>query len=458
VIGGELPLELSSDLFERAASMLTAQDQLRDAEAQALLAALEYRPSPSEAEDPSSPIALRAHRAALLRMAGKFERVFRLRSPAAPGLICLGAELSPELAGALHRGAFNVSVSGVGMTLQAGFQACIGEGIEYLSQLEIEGEAIEIIGAAEILSKLNERSQAFVTEVMQGAMRNGARAAWCRARRLSDRSEILLPAEICWRRPKARQLLSPPFLLGTGTAAGESYEAAALHGLLELIERDAAGLWWRGGRRARMIALDDEGWRMATTLIADLRRGPSRRRSWVLDITTDVGVPCAAALSCSPDGFGLAFGLSARLSMRDAMRSAILEMCQIELAYAVVEAKLLERGTGALNERDLAHLQRAVSIDAEHCALLHALPPNPASTGEGTTGSPPLQSIVSRLAELGIEVFAIDLQRAPFGVPAVRVIAPGLQLEPSNMTTERLRAAILEAGGGETYTKGERLL
>ena len=46
-----------------------------------------------------------------------------------------------------------------------------------------------------------------------------------------------------------------------------------------------------------------------------------------------------AALSCGPDGFGFAFGLAARRSLQAAARSAVLELCQIELAQAVVEAE-----------------------------------------------------------------------------------------------------------------------
>ena len=50
---------------------------------------------------------------------------------------------------------------------------------------------------------------------------------------------------------------------------------------------------------------------MAETLLTQLRQNASARRSWLLDITTDIGVPCVAAVSCAADGFGLALGLAA---------------------------------------------------------------------------------------------------------------------------------------------------
>jgi ribosomal protein S12 methylthiotransferase accessory factor len=45
-----------------------------------------------------------------------------------------------------------------------------------------------------------------------------------------------------------------------------------------------------------------------------------------------------------------------------------------------------------------------------------------------------------------------------FAVPVVRVVAPGLQLEPSEIVAARLRQAIARTGGGATYTDGVALI
>ena len=66
--------------------------------------------------------------------------------------------------------------------------------------------------------------------------------------------------------------------------------------------------------------------------------------------------------------------------------------------------------------------------------------------------------IVQRLEKLGIETFCLDLTRQRFAVPVVRVIAPGLQLEPSEIVTARLRDTIARTGGGATYTGGVALI
>jgi ribosomal protein S12 methylthiotransferase accessory factor len=59
---------------------------------------------------------------------------------------------------------------------------------------------------------------------------------------------------------------------------------------------------------------------------------------------------------------------------------------------------------------------------------------------------------------LGIDTFRIDLTRERFAVPVVRVIAPGLQIEPSEIVTPRLQDTIGRTGGGATYTGGISLL
>src|SRR5262245_11398459 len=395
------------------------------------------------------------HRGRLLQAASQFIRIFELAAPEAPRLVAFGAEVDPAAVDARHHGSPPVSVSGIGVTMQEAFQGCVGEGIEYLSQLERAEDGLIVADGIEALAMHDQPARELVTALMSS--RAGERS-WFPALRLSDRRQVLLPADLCLRRPPAAQEFVPPFPLSVGSAAGTSFEGAGLHGLLELIERDAASLWWRGGRRGRAVPPDVEA--SAQALLGELRAGASSaRRSWLLDITTDTGIPAVAALSCKPDGFGLAFGLAARRTLQAAARSAVLEMCQIELADAVVEAKRRERGEAALNVKDLSHLQRATAINADACALLHPLPGNAAHIAIDTSDAQiALHRLVRRLGELGIETYGLDLTRAGFAVPVARIIAPALQAEPSGIVTSRLSGMIAQSGGGETFTGGIALI
>jgi ribosomal protein S12 methylthiotransferase accessory factor len=451
------------NLFASAASRLLGDpsDDFRAADVRLLLEALDYvtvNESPAHGRTSDSET---RHRALLLKAASRFVRVFQLAAPDAPGLIAFGAEFDPAIADTLHTGCPLVGVSGVGLSLQEAFQGCIGEGVEYLSQLQTGSDVLLSSGPDDPTARLGPQARDFLAAFSAHRLRPGAELSWYPVRRLTDRSgaEALLPADLCLRRPPDRREVEPPFPLSNGSAAGTSWEAAALHGMLELIERDAASLWWRGGSRGGAIPPQHEACLMAQALLPQLRQNATGRRSWLLDITTDIGVPCVAAVSCSANSFGFAFGLAARPTLKAAARSAILEMCQLELALAVVEAKCRESGQAALNKRDQGHLRRATMVDADRCPLLQPVLERKRHLSiDSTAPGAALQLIVDRLGQCGIETFGLNLTRTQFAVPVARIIAPGLQPEPSEIITPRLSDMITQTGGGMQYTDGVALI
>ena len=447
-------------LFARAASILRGaeSDMPADHDAGYLLQALDYAAAdPARQRSAIGPEI--ANRADLLMAASRFARVFELASPDAPGLISFGAQFDPALADPLHEGSPMVGVSGVGLTLQEAFQGCIGEGVEYLSQLQTETDLLLKPGIDDWAGKLGPMALELVAALSERRTRPERELSWHRATRLTDGCEVLLPADICVRRPPAQREFTPPFPLSIGSAAGPSREAAALHGLLELIERDAASLWWRGGQFGRSIPPQHPAGVVAENLLRQLRHGvAARRRTWMLDITTDIGIPCVAAVSCRADGSGFAFGLAARPKLEAAVRSAIVEMCQHELADAVVTTKRSERGDDALNAQDRIHQRRAM-VNADQCALLQPLGEHAMHVAiDATEASAIFGLIVKRLEKLGIDTYCIDLTRHGFFIPVVRVIAPGLQIEPSEFVTARLKDTIARTGGGASYTGGIALI
>lgn len=442
-------------VFARAAMLLLGEDPeaTADRDAEYLLQALDYAVVARGTQcGPET-----ANRAGLLAAASRFARVFELAAPDAPGLFSFGAQFDPALADPMHDGSPMVGVSGVGLSPQEAFQGCIGEGIEYLSQLQTEADLL--LRPDDWAGKLGPLAQELVTALSERRTQSERPLSWYRATRPVDGTEVLLPADICLRRPPAQRELTPPFPLSIGSAAGPSREAAALHGLLELIERDATSLWWRGGQLGRSIPRQHEAGIAAENLLRQLRQtAPAPRRTWLLDITTDIGIPCVSAVSCRADGSGFAFGLAARPTLKAAACSAVKEMCQLELADAVVAAKRNERGDDALNAQDRTHLRRAM-INADQCMLLQPVAERARHLSiPATEASAIFGLIVQRLEELGIETFCLDLTRRCLGIPVVRVIAPGLQLEPSEIVTARLRDAIARTGGGATYTGGVALI
>ena len=447
-----------ANLFARAASSLLG-DQPREAgpDVRSLLEGLGYATAAGADGRESGPET--RHRAHLLNAASRFLRVFELAAPDAPGLVTLGAQFDPATADPVHAASPTVGVSGVGLSRQEAFQGCIGEGTEYLSQLQTGDDVLEPSGCHDPAARLGPQAQALLAAFSACRLRADTEPSWYRATRLIDGGAVLLPADLCLRRPPGAQEIKPPFPLSIGSAAGASWDAAAVHGLLELIERDAAGLWWRGGKRGRLIGVEHEAQLAAQALLPRLRQNLSTRRSWLLDITTDIGVPCVAAVSCSTDGFGFAFGLAARPTLAAAVLSAIVVMCQIELAHQLVEAKCVESGEAALNAQDRIHRRRATTINADQCLLLQPVAePAEHLPIDATDPSVLLSMLVSRLRQFGIETFGLNLTRPRLAIPVARIIAAGLQLEPSELVTPRLADMITRTGGGASYTGGAALI
>ena len=383
------------------------------------------------------------HRARLLRAAAGFERIFQLEAPAAPGLVVFGAEVAPDaLAAAPGLGV--MGVSGTGTTPLAALESCIGEGIELLSQVETPAD----------LAQQRATPPPGATVALPPHWPQ-AGPGWLPLRRLDGAGAAWLPAGLCLRRPGA----VPPWPLSLGCAAGPSLEAAALHGLLELLERDAAALWWRGGLRPRPLALEQPGLAGAVALLAQLRGGTTGRQSWLLDISTELGVPVVAAVSVAADGGGFCCGTAARLDLAAAAGAALRELCQMELAVAVVAAKQAEAGPAALNARDLGHLRRFHGIRPARCTLLHPRgAPRPVAAAPPAPAAESLARLVARLGAQGLHPLLLPLTRPSLAVPCCRVVCPGLEVEPARLIGPRLQAAMVETGGGDCVTDGIPLM
>ena len=192
------------NLFTRAASLLLRDDpeDAGDPDARQLLRALGYA-DPAGGVDKSG--SETHHRARLLTTASRLVRVLELAAPEAPGLVCFGAEIDPATADPLHTGSPAVSVSGVGLSPQQAFQGCIGEGIEYLSQLQTGTDVLELPDPGGPAGGLGPATREFLTAFEACRLRPDAELSWHRATRVTDRCEVLLPSDLCLRRPPAAQ-------------------------------------------------------------------------------------------------------------------------------------------------------------------------------------------------------------------------------------------------------------
>lgn len=397
------------------------------------------------------------HGQALADASRLLSKMFFARSPFAPGFCFAGG-----LAEAHHlRGAIptqsSFSVAGNGETIEDALTSCLGEAVERISQLEHKGDVYARMPVGDAAGRTAGQILKLAAEIILGSVAHHDPVDWTAAVATTG-NPTLIPTDWCLRRAQPGPLHRPGAALSTGCAAGPSFEEAAVRALLELVERDAAALWWVGGQRGRPIDLAGRGIPESLELMRRLRQDSDARTSWLLDITSNLEIPTIAALSVDHEGRGLACGMAARLSMEEAARSAILEMCLMELAPLFVDMKEAQRGVGALNETDLRHRRRTREISADACLLLHpvGVPRRWGDRQPGATAD--LAELSAIFLKGGVEVALVDLARPDLGIPVVSAVAPELQPFPGDTATERLRHAVAMHGGGQQWTGGVPLL
>ncbi|HEV7650989.1 MAG TPA: TOMM precursor leader peptide-binding protein [Actinophytocola sp.] len=212
-----------------------------------------------------------------------------------------------------------------------------------------------------------------------------------------------------------------------GNAAGSSLEDALLQGLLELVERDAVALWWYNRTRAPGVDLDSFG----VPWIDRLQEvyAVLHRDVWVLDVSSDVGIPTMAALSRRTDGprEDVMFGFGAHLDPQVALVRALTEMNQ--LMPAVVGAG--EGGDYDWSDPDAVHWWRTATWGG-----LPYLRPDPAVRSRTPADYPyspaddlhaDIITVQQRLESLGLDVMVLDQTRPDVGLPVVKAIVPGLR-------------------------------
>ncbi|MBO8193172.1 TOMM precursor leader peptide-binding protein [Streptomyces oryzae] len=224
-----------------------------------------------------------------------------------------------------------------------------------------------------------------------------------------------------------------------GNAAGSSLEDAILQGFLELVERDAVALWWYN--RTRQPQVDPESF--GEEWICRMRASYAAlgREFWVLDLTSDLGIPVMCALSRrtgrtgggpggGDDGAGgsggredIVFGFGCHLDPALALRRALTEMTQ--MLPAVLDTELSFEDPVF---RDWCIRRRV--------ADQHYLAPDPEAAvlqaGDYTyTPRADLREDVSDAVTLlrrrGMDMLVLDQTRPDLGIPVVKVIVPGLR-------------------------------
>ncbi|WP_184348889.1 TOMM precursor leader peptide-binding protein [Streptomyces olivoverticillatus] len=252
-------------------------------------------------------------------------------------------------------------------------------------------------------------------------------AEWTPVWSLTDNKQRLLPTSMLYYASAESQ---PDSLRAdsNGNAAGSSLEDALVQGFLELVERDAVALWWYNRTWQAAVDLDS----FADPYIERLRDGYRRlnRELWVLDLTSDFGIPVLAALSRRTDkkAEDIIFGFGAHFDPRLALRRALTEMGQLLPAVRNVRPD----GTGyAISDPEPLHWWSRATVAGQ--PYLKADPAQCTRTPTSWTYTPraDLRDDVTAITRLvsahGMELLVLNQTRPDLELPVVKVIVPGMR-------------------------------
>ena len=213
-----------------------------------------------------------------------------------------------------------------------------------------------------------------------------------------------------------------------GCAAGNVIEEAILQGFLELVERDGAAIWWYN--RLIRPQVDVRLWNDSALDGVMDRFAKMGSEIWVLDVTTDLGIPTFAAVACkggSPRTEVL-LGFGAHLDAQIALRRAVTELTQ-----SLPAARGGPSSSSSLDDPRAAALDWWATATVEDHPHLSPSPDARARTPADYPhwARPDLLDAVDHCVETararGLETLVLDQTRPDVGLAVVKVFVPGLR-------------------------------
>ncbi len=253
-------------------------------------------------------------------------------------------------------------------------------------------------------------------------------ASWSPVWSLTQSRHRYLPTSMLYGLPSEEREAWEPVADSNGCAAGNTLEEAILQGFLELVERDAFAIWWYNRLPAPGVDLgsfDDEYLVSAPDYYR--RRG---REMWVLDVTSDLGIPVFVAVSrrTGGDAETILYGAGAHPDPQVAVLRAVCELNQCLSWIQAVEGG--GAGRDLMDPMSLRWWEEATVEENPYLA------PAPESSLCGRDDYPvpdttDVREDVERCRALvetrGMEFLVLDQTRPDIGMPVARVIVPGMR-------------------------------
>ncbi|WGD53310.1 TOMM precursor leader peptide-binding protein [Bradyrhizobium sp. CB1650] len=205
-----------------------------------------------------------------------------------------------------------------------------------------------------------------------------------------------------------------------GCAAGNTREEAIVQGFLELVERDAYAIWWYNRLQRAEVDLTQ----FEDSYVRDLQAqfADAGRRLWVLDITSDLGIPSyVAIMHWMQDGHeNIEFGSGSHFDRRIALLRSLTELTQF------MSIGMMHGGSG---EKPTLDGVTPLRLD-DYPFLIPGddpiVPPAPSLEVHDNTRDQ-VNACVEIATQAGYDFLVLDQTRPDVEVPVVRVLVPGLR-------------------------------
>jgi oxazoline/thiazoline synthase len=252
---------------------------------------------------------------------------------------------------------------------------------------------------------------------------------WTDGWSLTNDRPVALPAAYCWYGHPS--LASSPVCGAdsNGCAAADSVEDAVLRGFCELAERDSVALWWYHRSLMPGVDLDSSGdsW---ICRVREMLAERLQRELWVLDITSDLGVPAFAAVSrhTRRPTEDIIVGFGADLDPAAAVRRAVSELCQFLPSVAAFDGARTRYGL--TDPAATAWLSTARVAEQPWLLPAPGIPAMPiAAAGHDVSrdAAACVRRCVGLASAAGLEVIVVDQTRPDIELAVARVVVPGLR-------------------------------
>lgn len=315
--------------------------------------------------------------------------------------------------------------NGKGMTKEEAMVSALMEGYERYSA-EVRGFNIVRKGVEEFMETHNAIDPLELILTPASAFHLTKQPiGWVKGFDLNSMEETWVPASAVFH-PYVSKLDLALFRTSTnGLASGNNYEEAILHGLCEVIERDAWSLA-EGHRKIRGDIVAPEGGKVSKLMQMFTSKGIEVH---LKDLTSNIGVPTIAAAAddvVMQDPALLTLGIGTHLNPEVAAIKALLEVAQSRLTqiHGAREDTVHGEHSRKLGYERMKRINKMWLSDGGPEVKLDDMP-----VLDTKDIFDDLQMVRKQLNSRGLKsTVIVDLTRKDLGVPVVRVIVPGLEV------------------------------